>query len=403
MSCWEWHFSSSLRQPDPVPTSTRYDVIVAGLGAMGSATTAQLARRGKKVLGLDRWMPGHGFGSSHGDSRIIREMYFENPMYVPLLQRAYESWAELGEQVGKELLNLNGGLMIGPPDGMLVTGTLRSAREHNLDYELLSPGDIRQDCPAFDIADNLVAVLDPRGGWLDPEVCNAAHLKVAERHGADLRFEEPVMSWEASDEGVTVTTPFDKYSADYLVLSIGARTGRLLGDLNLPLEVERQAVFWMEPFDFRHFDSSVFPIWAFEYKAGHISYGFPRLPRGVKASIMHSGEILADPDAVNRDVGEKEVSALKKAVAPILPALTHATVRESDVCLFTNTPDHDFIIDFHPGHSRVLVSSACSGHGFKFASVIGEIQADLITEGKSKFDLTPFRISRPSLTATNAR
>jgi len=155
-----------------------YDVIVAGLGAMGSSTAAHLARRGKKVLGLERWIPGHQNASSHGDSRIIREMYFEHPMYVPLLQRAYELWAELGP-----VLNVYGGLMIGPEKGMLVTGTLRSASEHDLDHEVLTAAEVRKRYPAFDLRPDLVAIVDPRAGWLDPEQCNAAHLKAAAKDG----------------------------------------------------------------------------------------------------------------------------------------------------------------------------------------------------------------------------
>jgi sarcosine oxidase len=374
-----------------------YDVIVAGLGAMGSATAAQLALRGKKVLGLDRWMPAHKFGSSHGDSRIIREMYFEHPMYVPLLRRAYELWSDLEKRVDEKLLNIYGGLMIGRENGMLVKGTLASAHEHNLPHEVLSRVEVARRYPAFKLEPDLIAVVDPRAGWLDPEQCNAAHLKIAAQHAADLRFEEPVISWTATDDGVSVTTSFASYTADHLVLSVGARARQLLENLNLPLQVERQVVFWMDAPDDELYRPSVFPIWAYEYKPGHISYGFPNLARGVKASVMHSGEIVADADLVDRTVGDDEAESLRRALMPMLPALSDATIKNHDVCLFTNTPDHDFIIDFHPDHRRVLISSPCSGHGFKFSSVIGEVQADLIIDGSSSFDLSPFSISRPSL------
>jgi sarcosine oxidase len=377
----------------------RYDVIVAGLGAMGSSTAAQLALRGKRVLGLDRWSPGHRNGSSHGDSRIIREMYFEHPMYVPLLQRSYEMWDELGRMTDRALLHMNGGLMIGPEDGKLVTGTLRSAREHGLAHEVLTPDEVSKRFPAFELHDDFVAVHDPRAGYLDPEACNAAHHRVARDNGAELHFDEAVLSWSEDGNGVTATTGRGTYSADQLVLSVGARTLQLLRDpevsLDLPLEVERQAVFWFEP-EARdaHYDEKIFPIFAHEYIAGEICYGFPRLKRGVKASVMHSGEIVDDADAVNRNIGEEEVVPLRNALRNILPYLSNAPVRESDVCLFTNTRDHDFVIDFHPRHPRVIVSSACSGHGFKFASVIGEIQADMAVNGRSRFDLSPFTIAR---------
>ena len=252
--------------------------------------------------------------------------------------------------------------------------------------------------PAFELESRLVAVLDPRAGWLDPEQCNAAHLKVAAQNGADLRFEEPVASWAATGDSVSVVTAHSRYSADSLVLCAGARNPELLGDLELNLEIERQAVFWMEAPISSDYRPDVFPIWAYEYKPGHITYGFPDLPRGVKASVMHSGESFADADDVRRSVGDDEAAALRKAISPVLPLLSRSEIRERDVCIFTNTPDHDFVIDFHPRHPRVLVSSACSGHGFKFASVVGEIQADLVTEGKTAFDLTPFRISRRGIT-----
>lgn len=359
-----------------------YDVIVAGLGAMGSATAAHLARRGKKVLGLERWLPGHQNASSHGDSRIIREMYFEHPMYVPLLQRAYELWAELGP-----VLNIYGGLMIGREDGMLVTGTLRSANDYNLPHEILSPAEVKKRYPAFDLEPDLVAVRDPRAGWLDPEQCNREHLKVAAKNGAQLHFEEPLESWSSNENGVRVTTSQATYEADFLVLCVGAWTR------GVPLEVERQSVFWFDV-DGEAYRREHFPIWAYEYKPGHITYGFPRLERGVKSSIMHSGEVVSNPDVVKREVGDDEAKALRKAIEPVLPELSKARVREKGTCLFTNTSDHDFVIDFHPESPRVLISSACSGHGFKFASAIGEIQADLVTRGRSRFDLTPFSLSR---------
>ena len=349
---------------------------------MGSATAAHIARRGKKVLGLERWLPGHGNASSHGDSRIIREMYFEHPMYVPLLQRAYGLWAELGP-----VLNIYGGLMIGREDGMLVTGTLRSANEHNLTHEILSAAEVQKRYPAFDLESDLIAVRDPRAGWLDPEECNREHLKVAAKNGAELHFEEPFESWTATDDGVQVKTSHATYWADHLVLCVGAWTK------GVPLEVERQSVFWFDV-DGEPYSRERFPIWAYEYKAGHITYGFPRLERGVKSSIMHSGEIVSNPDIVNREVGDDEAETLRNAIRPVLPSLSRERVREKGTCLFTNTRDHDFVIDFHPESSRVLISSACSGHGFKFASAIGEIQADLVTEGRSRFDLTPFSLSR---------
>ncbi len=371
-----------------------YDVIVVGLGAMGSATLFHLARRGVRALGLEQFAPEHTMGSSHGDSRIIRETYFEHPLYVPLVQRAHELWRELEGVSGKSLMRIVGGLMIGPPDGMVVSGTLRSAREHGLPYEELSAREVRERFPAFQLKGDLVTVLDPRAGYLDPEACNREHIAGAVAAGAETHFGEAVVDWSASGGGVEVKTRSGIYAAGRLVLAGGAWNPTLLRGLELPLSVERQSVFWFEPGDSRLYDADRFPIYAYEFKAGTICYGFPRLPRGVKASVMHDGSIVSDPERVDRQIRDDEVEPLRAALRPVLPDLSDAPVRETAVCLFTNTPDHDFVTDFHPQHPQVLVSSPCSGHGFKFASAIGELQADLITGGRAQFDLSPFRINR---------
>jgi sarcosine oxidase len=376
----------------------RFDVIVAGLGAMGSATAYHLALRGVKVLGVDRWAPGHTFGSSHGDSRIIREAYFEHPMYVPILRRAYELWRELEQRSREVLLHEIGGLMIGPPNGELITGTLRSASEFGIAHDVLSPAEVRARFPAFHLSPGEIAVLDRRAGYLDPDRCNAAHLRLAAAAGATLRFNEPVVSWTANDDGVRVETSEGSYVADHLVLSVGARMPQLSQDARLPLQVERQLLFWLEPnaSDAR-FDPDSFPIYLYEY-AGDAGfswcYGFPRLPRGIKAAVMHKGETVANADLVRRRVSDDEVEPLRRALSTLLSDIAHAPLRESAVCLFTNTPDLHFVIDVHPSYPRVVVSSACSGHGYKFASAIGEIQADLVTTGRPRFDLGPFSATR---------
>jgi sarcosine oxidase len=371
------------------------DVIVVGLGAMGSSTLCHLAQRGHRVLGIEQFPPGHQLGSSHGDSRIIREQYFEHPLYVPLVQRAYDLWRELEDRTGRSLMTITGGLMIGAPDGMVVSGTIRSATTHHLPYEVLDPTEVHARYPAFRLADGLVAVLDPRCGFLDPEACNAAHINVARQAGAEVHFEERVIAWTPDGDGVRVETSSGSYLADHLLISAGAWTSQLLGDLKLPLTVERQVAFWLEPDESTvSYDRSHFPIYAYEYIQGSICYGFPRLPRGVKVSIMHGGETAQTPGDVRRVVDESEVRPVRAALQPVLPDLSMAPVRENGVCLFTNTPDHDFIIDCHPVHPQVLVSSPCSGHGFKFASVLGEIQADLLTSGTPRFDMSPFRIGR---------
>src|SRR5262245_15910700 len=365
---------------------------------MGSATTYHLALRGLNVLGLDRWAPGHTFGSSHGDSRIIREAYAEHPMYVPILRRAYDLWRELEHRSGETLLHEIGSLMIGPPDGDLVTGALRSISEFGIAQEVLSAAEVRARHPAFRLSSGEIAVLDRRAGYLDPDRCNAAHLRVAATAGATLQFDEPVLSWTAADDGVRVETSGGSYVADHLVLSVGSRMPQIAQLAELPLVVERQVLVWFEHdvADARY-DPASFPIYIYEY-SGELGlswcYGFPRLPRGIKASVLHKGETVADADLVRRTVDDSDVEPLRRALSTLLPDLARAPVRASAVCLFTNTPDLHFVIDVHPQHPRVIISSACSGHGFKFASAIGEIQADLVTAGQSRFDLSAFRVRR---------
>ncbi|MFL5480892.1 MAG: N-methyl-L-tryptophan oxidase [Gemmatimonadaceae bacterium] len=372
-----------------------YDVIVIGLGGMGSATLFHLARRGVRVLGLEQYEPRHDRGSSHGDSRIIRETYFEHPLYVPLVRRAHELWRDLETASGKSLMTINGGLMIGPREGSVVVGTLTSAREHGLPHEILSADEVKKRYAPFEIPGDEIAVFDPRAGYIDPENCSQAHRELATAAGAESRFTEPVVSWSAKGGRVKVVTRSGSFEAEKLLIAAGSWTNSLAADVSIPLEVERQTVFWFDPPAPRvDYESRRFPIYAYEFKPGVICYGFPELAKGVKASVMHDGKIAAAPETVDRVVTETDVAPLRAALSKVLPSLARAPVRDSTTCIFTNTPDHDFVIDFHPAYPNVLISSPCSGHGFKFASAIGELQADLLTTGRSRFDLTPFRIGR---------
>jgi sarcosine oxidase len=372
-----------------------YDVIIVGLGAMGSATLYHLARAGHRVLGLEQFARGHHLGSSHGDSRIIREQYFEHPLYVPLVQRAYVLWRELEDETGQSLMTITGGLMIGPREGMVVSGTIRSATAHGLPYEMLTSAEVHARFPAFELREDLTAVWDPRCGFLLPEACNAAHLDGAAKAGGEAHFEEPVLEWMPDGDGVRVDTIAGSYLADRLLLTAGAWNRELLASLDLPLSIERQVAFWLDPDETQvSYDREHFPIFAYEFKRDTICYGFPRLAQGVKASIMHDGKIAATPYKVRRTVADDESDPVRAALQPILPSLSKARLLDSGVCLFTNTPDHDFVIDFHPQYHQVVVSSPCSGHGFKFASVIGEIQSELLTTGQTRFDLSPFQIGR---------
>src|SRR5687768_11885338 len=199
-----------------------YDVTVIGLGAMGSAAVYHLARRGAKVLGLDRFELPHTMGSSHGETRVIREAYFEHPLYVPLVQRAYELWAELERNHGRQLFVQTGGLMIGPSEGIVFGGARRSAEAHSLPHEILTAPEVRRRFPALRPNDSMMAVWEPRAGILFPETCIEAHLRLASETGAQLIFEQPAARWRAEGDGIHVSTSQAEYQSDRLVLTAGA-------------------------------------------------------------------------------------------------------------------------------------------------------------------------------------
>jgi sarcosine oxidase len=373
-----------------------HDVIVAGLGGMGSAAAYQLAGRGKRVLGLERYSPAHDRGSSHGRSRIIRQAYFEGAEYVPLLLRAYELWERLEEETGQELMTLTGGLMIGREEGDLVSGSVASADEHDLPYEMLDAGEIRRRFPAYAPDPETVALYEERAGFLRPEETVRAHLDRAASLGADLRFEEPVLSWEAPEGGVRVETPKGSYQAERLVVSPGAWAPRLLADLDLPLEVTRQVMFWFEPkggLDPFHPDR--FPIFIWEPDDGNMFYGFPAQDddRGVKAAFFRAGGAPTDPETIDRQVSEEESDFLRDYLAEHVPDLAGRCL-DARACMYTNTPDEHFVISAHPDHPQVTIACGFSGHGYKFCSVVGEILADLATEGSTRHPIDLFSPAR---------
>lgn len=369
----------------------RADVVVIGLGAMGSAIARALARRGQRVVGLDRYAPPHTFGSSHGRSRIIREAYFEEPAYVPLVQRAYELWEELAAESGRPLLRRTGGLMIGPPESLLVRGARCSADAYRLPCEMLSAEEIHRRFPAFAPDPGTVGVLEPRAGVLFPEACIEAALQGAARAGADLRVDEEALEWSADGDGVQVRTTRGAVSAGQLVIAAGAWLARLMPEL--PLTVERQVLHWFAPSrDHALLGPDACPIALWQFEDSRLFYTFPDLGDGVKAAIHHDGE-TTDTERVRREVTADDEAEVRSLVARFVPAAA-GRLRESCVCLYTNTPDHAFLIDRHPQHAQVLLVSPCSGHGFKFAPAIGEAVAGLVTEGAARFDLRPFSIDR---------
>jgi sarcosine oxidase len=375
------------------------DVIVIGLGAMGSATLYELSRRGVRALGIDQFAPPHRLGSTHGRTRIIREAYFEHPLYVPLVRRAYELWDELQEVSGKTLFRPTGGLMIGPPDGVLVAGARRSAVEHAVPHELLTADEVRRRWPVYDPPEDHAALFEVRAGLLLPEACVETYLDLARRNGAAVRADERVQSWRARGGAVTVVTNAHTYTARRLVVAAGAWLRELVADLTLPLVVERQMFHWFRPSSRPELHAAArCPLALWEFERDRMVATFPDLGDGVKVGVHHEGE-TTDPAAVRRDVTAEEDADARALLSRLMPDAAGPLV-ESRVCLYTNTPDHDFVVDTHPAHPEAVLLSPCSGHGFKFASVIGEIAAELTARGESPFDLSPFRLDRFTTTTS---
>ncbi|MQA87669.1 MAG: N-methyl-L-tryptophan oxidase [Streptosporangiales bacterium] len=376
-----------------------YDVVVIGLGGMGSAAARHLAGRGQRVLGLERFGPAHDRGASHGGSRIIRKAYLEGSAYVPLLMRAYELWGQAEDESGRSLLTTTGGLWLGPEDGAAVTGSRESATRYGLAHETLDAGQIRRRFPTFVPDGSVSAVYEPDAGVLRPEEAVRAHLELAERSGAELRFHTPVRSWRPSGSGVEVSTEADSYTAGALVLTAGAWTSDMLVDLSIPLAVERQVQVWFEP------DGGVgpylpdrHPVFVWEDGNGAVCYGLPAVDpaAGVKAGLHHGGE-LCTPETLDREVHPDDVRVVRDRVRPLLPTLPGRFLRAA-TCSYTNTPDEHFVIATHPAHKQVAIACGFSGHGFKFTPVVGEILADLAIDGSSRYPIEmfdPARLTRP--------
>jgi sarcosine oxidase len=367
-----------------------YDVVIAGLGAMGSAAAFHLARRGVRVLGLDRYKPPHTLGSSHGDSRIIREAYFEHPVYVPMVRRAFELWHELERASDTSLLIQTGGLMIGRTESELVAGARRSAQAHGLPHDLLSASDVRARFPMFNPEPDMVAVWEPRAGVLFPEACISATLAQAQESGAALHFDEPVQDWTIDADSVRVSTARGEYRARQLIVTAGAWVASLLPTLDLPFQIERQVLHWFDAAgDADLFAADRCPIHLWQIDGRRFFYGLPDMGSGVKAAFHHAGQVTT-VEEVCREVVPGEVEAIRSVLRRFLPG-ADGPLRASVVCVYTNTPDEHFWIDRHPDHPQVLIASPCSGHGFKFAPVIGEILADIVQEKPPRFDLQLFR------------
>lgn len=370
---------------------TNPDVVVAGLGASGSSALYHLARRGTRVAGLDRFQPPHALGSSHGDSRIIREAYYEHPLYVPLVRRAYELWDELSRSAGVQLYQQTGGLMLGPPDGPLLTGARTSVLQHGIPHQMLSAAEVRNRWPGITPPDGFVGLWEERAGMLFPERAIAANLRLAAAAGAEVSTDTTLLGWSRSGADLQISTDRGTIRTRHLVLALGPWISQHLESAGAVFTVERQQFHWFDPAPGFQ-DSPPYPVALWEHWPGGLFVTLPDIGKGVKIDIHHEGE-PASPDTVSRVTTPAEETAVRGLLAKFFPA-ANGRLRSSSVCLYTNTPDRHFVIDWLPEDPRVLLLSPCSGHGFKFSSVVGEVAAELVLDGTSRFDLTPFAFNR---------
>jgi len=370
-----------------------FDVVVCGLGVMGSATLWELSRRRLRVLGIDRFAPGHDRGSSHGATRVIRLAYFEHPSYVPLLRRSYELWRELEKVSGVTLVHLTGIVEMGQPEGVLVKGVLASAKMHGLCHELLSAKDLMRRFPAFQVPPQYVAVVQPDGGFVDAEPSIHAMLALARDAGAEVRVGERIRGIEPHAGGVRIVTDTGSVDAGAAIVAVGPWVKSLLPELRAPLRVTRQAMAWFAPSEPSLLADGRCPVFLIESRHG-IHYGFPLDGAGrIKVAKHHHRDQTVNPDDHDRQVSAADEALIRAALADHLPAANGRRL-DGTTCLYTVTPDGDFIVDRLPDWPQVIVASPCSGHGFKFAPVIGEILAELAIDGATRHDITRFSLGR---------
>lgn len=383
-----------------------HEVVVVGVGGMGSAACAHLAERGVDVLGIERFDVPHREGSSHGSTRIIRKAYHEHPEYVPLVERAYENWRDLEAATGRELLYVTGSVNACPPSRDLVANAREACETHDLEYETMTGSELNERYPGYGVPEEFDVLFQPDGGFLDCERAVSAHVERTHDAGGVVRARETVSNWRVDDDaddrsenerGVVVETDRDTYRADALVLAAGAWTSDLLSDLDGVVVPERQVLGWFQPpTSPEHFAPEAFPVFVTETDDGTEYYGFPRYDRpGVKVGVYHHLHENIDPDAVAAPTREDE-DALRDVLRDHVPAANGPTMG-LETCLFTNSPDMDFVVDTHPEHERVVVAAGFSGHGFKFSSAIGEALADLAVDGETDLPVSAFAMDRDAL------
>jgi sarcosine oxidase len=370
-----------------------YDAIVLGLGGMGAAALAALARRGRRVLGLEQYGIGHDLGSSHGHTRVIRTAYYEHPSYVPLCRQSFAAWRDLELRLNRSLLVDAPCLSIGRPSGELVSGVERAAREHRLAVERLEPAELRRHFPQFQFDDSYVGMLEDEAGFLYVDRCVRALSDDALAAGAEIRANTLVTHWEADSSGVSVRTANDVLRAARLVITAGPWAGKMLATFGAKLTIMRQVVFWFDPPLHAALESPDFPVFMADLPEGCF-YGIPATNgRGIKIARHYGAPEMFRPEDIERSIRQQDESPVREFIRQHLPA-ADGPRQDASVCIYTLTPDRHFVIDRLPEHENVAVACGFSGHGFKFAPVVGEMLADLVDDraerGPQLFQLARF-------------
>lgn len=363
----------------------RFDAIVIGAGGLGSAVVYHLARAGLKTAGIDRFDPPHDAGSSHGGTRLFRKAYFEDARYIPLLERSHSLWKELSAESGKNLYHATGFLIMSRESESPADRAAQNAGRCGIVLETLRAKELRRRFPQFRLEDDHRGLLEPGGGYLEVETAIRAHLDLARRAGAVLRFEERVLSWESRERRVHVRTDKEEYEAETLVLAPGAWSSGLIGEFGMTLTVRRAPQFWFSGAD-RHDESRGMPCFAFA-EDGRFIYGFPNVaPWGIKAANYEPSTILNDPLERNPNYTVAELDPVARIVTRRLVGVDPVPVH-SNICMHTLTQDENFVVDRHPHYENVYLLTGDSGHAFKFAPVLGEIVAGLAAGRSPGFDL----------------
>lgn len=357
---------------------TIYDVAVVGLGSMGSAVLARCAMRGVRAVGIEQHALGHDLGAGTGRTRIIRKAYFEDAAYVPLLLRAYELWRDLERRTGTQLLRLTGLLIVGGERSEVVAGTREAARAYDLPLQVLTGREMRARYPHLNVRDGEIGAFEPDGGVVFPEAAVRAHLTLATTHGARTIEGLAVTSWEAGDAVRLVLSDGSHVEAGAAVFALGPWFAPEMARLGIPLVVQRNVQLWFSP-ETDAWDAGRFPAFLIDRPGQPVLYGFPDLGDGVKAAFHAHGEATS-PQTLQRDAGEADIEPVARALAAWMPGAAHRFL-DAKVCMYSLTPDRNFVVGLHPQHRNVVVCGGFSGHGFKFSSVVGEIGAQLALDG----------------------